>query len=389
MRAGRSLFTAVLALLLCISFFAGCGQQAAAVPTVPAATAVSSSGPTAVPTPEPTPSPTPLPVVELQLTDGKVIDPYRLYDSKKVAHDVLSLGQLYHESITVMSIGQTNFENEIYAFRLGKGSTNVLITATTHARENVTTNYILRAAENLAIAYRNSASVGGYDIRNLLDKYSVYICPCNNPDGLDICNLYAEPVGVGGKITDWTKLTWKANGMGNDLNRNFPFQWQEMVSSEDDFKEPSKMNYPGPYPASEPETQALMGLVNSVRFEFDINLHTKGRIVYWRDPVNGTVPGDEKLASLLGKKLDFEVAGVTQSVGNYGGGFENWFRSVTGKPGVCLEMTTGGEGEVPYNHPARGRDTDNEVYDIYSERVLDWQRSESLIPYILTEYFSE
>ena len=337
----------------------------------------------------PSPTPTPLPTVEVTLTaDGKVVDPYIIYSSESCSHDVLALGQTYPDVIEVSSIGRSVLGKEMYILKLGKGDTKVLMTASTHARENVTTNYLMRCTEELAIAYTNGTSYEGYDVKTLLDKYTVYVCPMNNPDGVDIVNTGANPIDVV-SVTDWYKVVWKANGRGVDLNRNFPFMWEEMVADDKtgEYDEPSRMNYPGPSAASEPETQALMKLCNENAFEFILNFHTKGKILYWHDSYNGDIPGDMKLTNLIHDQLGYTVAASTTAVSGAGGGFENWFRSAFNKPGICIEMTAGGDGDVPYNHPQRG-DFADDVYDIYGTQVLDWDRSKTLIPYLLTNYFS-
>lgn len=369
----------IIYLLICgilfVSCFSGCGQT---TPDI-----------TAAPTAEPTPSPTPLPVVEISYTDGKVVDPYRLYNSDNVAHDVLALGQVYPDLIKVQSIGKSYFGKEMFVFYLGKGSTSVLMTASTHARENVDTNLLMREAEEIAYAYTNNQSFAGFNsekIKELLDNYTICICPMNNPDGVDIVNTGIDPEGI--TANDYDKITWKANGRGVDPNRNFPYCWEEMKADDVDHLERAKMNFPGDEPASEPEVQNLMNLVKSNDFKFCINFHTKGKIVYWRDAHMGEIPGDEKLANLIENCLDFEVAGVTKSNQSYGGGFENWFRQETGNPGICCEMTQGGEGDIPYNHPNRGSLAKAGVFDIYSERVLDWNRSSKIMLYLLDNYFS-
>ena len=338
-------------------------------------------------TPEPTPEPTPvLPVVDVNLTaDGNVVDPYRIYTSDSCNHDILALGQVYPDAVSVECIGQSTAGKDMYVLWLGNGPTEILLTASTHARENVTTNYVMRQAEALAKAYTEEKTYDGYDVVQLLHNFTICISPMNNPDGVDICNAYADPIGFT-DVTDWTKTVWKANGRGVDLNRNFPFEWEAMRDDDDENTAPGKMNYPGDYAASEIETQNLMALVTAHDFQFCLNFHTKGKILYWHDPVNGDIPGDSKLVNLLHDCLDFTVAGTTQKVRNYGGGFENWFRAATGHPGICIEMTTGGEGDVPYNHPNRAELADT-VYDIYSEQVLDWNRSKALFPFLLENYF--
>ena len=350
--------------------------------------ACNTSDPDATPVPTPEPTPTPLPVVEINLTDGKVVDPYRLYNSDNVAHDVLSLGQYYPDIIRVESIGQSYFGKEMYVFWLGKGETSILLTASTHARENVDTNLLMREAEEIAIAYVNGTGFAGYDtakVKELMEKYTICICPMNNPDGVDIVNAGKDPEGFE-SANDYDRITWKANGRGVDPNRNFPYCWDEMAA-ESDYTVPGKLSYPGDSAASEPEVQNLINLVKRNDFKFDINFHTKGKIIYWRDTNLGEIPGDQKLANLLQSCLGFEIAGVTSSNQSYGGGFENWFRLQTGNPGICCEMTQGGEGDVPYNHPRRAEFTNKGVFDIYSERVLDWNRSQKVMLYLLDNYF--
>jgi hypothetical protein len=66
---------------------------------------------------------------------------------------------------------------------------------------------------------------------DLLARIAIDVLPIGNPDGF----------AIGGRY----------NSAGNDINRNFPFQWG--------YAEPGSVNtHPGPYAASEPETRALM-----------------------------------------------------------------------------------------------------------------------------------
>lgn len=375
----KKIATVLICLLTVLCFLSACKHEQQ--PDVTASPVLSDAVISATPLPTPV-----LPVVDVKLTsEGKIVDPYRIYTSDSCAQDVLSMGQLYPSVVSVESIGQSTAGKEMYVLKLGNGPTKILITAATHARENVTTNYVMRQAEELAVAYMQNKPYEGYDIVQLLSNFTLYISPMNNPDGVDICNAYAEPIGFS-NVTDWTKTIWKANGRGVDINRNFPFEWENMKANDKENTKPSKMNYPGDTAASEAETQNLMRLVQNNDFQFCLNFHTKGKILYWHDPVNGDISGDSKLVNLLHDCLGFTIAGTTQNVRNYGGGFENWFRSVTDKPGICIEMTTGGEGDVPYNHPNRADLCDN-VYDIYSEQVLDWNNSKALFPYILENYF--
>jgi protein MpaA len=62
----------------------------------------------------------------------------------------------------------------------------------------------------------------------------------------------------------------RQNAHGVDLNRNFPFRWRPG---------PRGTYYPGPRPASEPETRALVRLVRRVRPQLAIYYHQHLRIV--------------------------------------------------------------------------------------------------------------
>ncbi len=328
-----------------------------------------------------TPSPTP----------ETVLDRYTRYTSKKLETDILALSRSYSDILSYEIIGRSNWGASLYAIKLGTGSQKILVTAGIHARENITTNYLMRCAEEFAKAYRNREKLDGCDVRAILNTVTFYFVPLCNPDGADIVNLLADPTGVAAKEKD--KVIWKANGRGVDLNRNFPFYWEEMASSNETPDTPADMNYPGKQPASEPETQALIALCNGNEFVYCLNLHTKGKVFYWRDVGNGTVPGDKKLVDLLAARTGYKKVSISTDVVGFGGGFENWFRYAFQRPAICVELTTFDTDEgyynkfLPYNLVNR-KDYGVAMYDIYSKTVLDWSNTRSMLLYTAREYLS-
>ena len=65
---------------------------------------------------------------------------------------------------------------------------------------------------------------------------------------------------------DGLRAHTRKNSHGVDLNRNFPYRWRGNVPHSNGY-------YPGPRPASEPETRAVMAFVNRIRPDLSIWYH--------------------------------------------------------------------------------------------------------------------
>ena len=111
-----------------------------------------------------------------------------------------------------------------------------------------------------------------------LNKSELWFVPVANPDGYDFT---FEP---GQRL--WRKNLHDNNGDGVieagdgvDPNRNYPTKWG--YDNEGSSPEPASETYRGTAPASEPETQALDGLMGRIGFEFLINYHSAAELLLY------------------------------------------------------------------------------------------------------------
>ena len=275
-----------------------------------------------------------------------VVDYTKPYTSETLAADVKTLGESYPDLIQVSTVGQSVQGKDIYLMKLGKGEKKALIVAGIHANEYIATTFTMRCVEEYAQAYYSSSGkYGTYDLRGMLEKYTLYIIPSGNPDGLDIATGNGTPeFTVANLDTIYDDYTTNANGV--NLNHNYPYQWDVVSQSLAANHEISKAC--GTSAGSEPETQIVMQLCEENEFEWLFSMHCQGNCLYWRDAGNGAVEGDYTIAYRLNTVCGMYLCEVSQDANFYGGGMENWFRSAYDRPGFCVELMNTGAPRSEY-----------------------------------------
>ena len=105
----------------------------------------------------------------------------------------------------------------------------------------------------------------------LVDNREIYFVPIVNPDGY-CYNELTNPYGGG----MWRKNRRNNGGgcYGVDPNRNYPYMWG--YNNQGSSPTPSSSTYRGPYPASEPEMQAMISFINSKDMRTGMTIHTYG-----------------------------------------------------------------------------------------------------------------
>lgn len=133
-----------------------------------------------------------------------------------------------------------------------------VLLAAIHARELTTAEIAIRFIDYLLTHYGTDANVTW-----MLREHEIVVIPMANPDGRKL----AEQGYFQRKNTNYlngdtcARPPQERNQYGVDLNRNFAFAWGTIDGPH---ISPCRPVYPGPTPASEPETQALQGFIRSL-----------------------------------------------------------------------------------------------------------------------------
>lgn len=262
------------------------------------------------------------------------------------------LAEKYPDIISLGSIGSSVEGRDLLLIKLGKGDKKIILCGTHHAREYISSSYLMKMTEEYAKSYTGSSKFGNYNVRDLLDKVTIYIVPMVNPDGVNLVNNGIKAVDDQEAVAAMamvrkTYREWKANINGVDLNRQYPAHWEEKY---DDVGKPASENYKGTAAATEPEAKAMMQLSMENDFILAASFHTKGNAIYWAD--KGTVnqiPGVEAMTKRMAALTKYQRMPVSEKPSIYGAGYENWFRLEFKRPAFCFELTPMNGTDVPHD----------------------------------------
>lgn len=303
---------------------------------------------TALPKPTPAPTPTPEPGPE----PTGIVNPYVPYTWDRMMDEAERLREAYPELMRLSSAGESVEGREILVITLGTGNTKILLCGAHHAREYITSSFLMKMVEAYAQSAAAGQTFGGYDVAGLLSRVTLVVVPMVNPDGVNLVNNGIDSVTNRDAVEAMAMVgtgyrTWKANINGVDLNRQYPAYWEEKY---DDVGRPASENYKGSASATEPEVQAMMNLARSDDFVLSASFHTKGEVIYWAD--SGTVnaiSGAKSIAQHMKKLTGYALMPVSEKPSVFGAGFENWFRKEFLRPSFCIELTPGNGTDEPHN----------------------------------------
>ncbi len=277
----------------------------------------------------------------LSANNSSIVNPNQMYTYDIMTNDIKNQAEKYPEIFFCKSIGKTNYGREIWAIKLGKGKANVFINASHHAREWLTTNLIMNMVEEYAKAYENNMEIENYNVKDLLDKVSIWFIPMVNPDGVTLQQnglsafskeIHKSLVEMNNGSYDFKK--WKANADGVDLNRQYPAEWENIT---DVSYIPAFKNYKGESPLQTIENSSLVDFTYEIDPEISVAYHSSGRIIYWFfHNQKENIERDRDIAIKIAKVADYEL--VKPRSNPSGGGYTDWFIQEFKRPAYTIEI---------------------------------------------------
>ncbi|WP_081414189.1 M14 family metallopeptidase [Metabacillus indicus] len=268
------------------------------------------------------------------------VNPDRTYTYEFMKSDIIKLSMAYPDLITYKSLGKTPYGRDIWAVGVGKGDATLLINASHHAREWLTTNLTMEMIDQYSSAYKNNKTIDGYSAKEILNETTIWFVPMLNPDGVTLqqSGLKAFPswshkslISMNGGSNNFKR--WKANAQGIDLNRQYPAGW----SPSRDFTKPYYMNYPGKLPLSAPEAKIMADFTYWADPEITVSYHSSGRILFWHYKV---LPQNYSRDYTIAKKVSSMTGySLVKPSSGGGSGYKDWFIQQFGRPGLTPEIS--------------------------------------------------
>jgi hypothetical protein len=253
-------------------------------------------------------------VAAQRLAAGQAV--FRQYSGPDGIADELRQVAAQHRGLTkLVTIGTSTNGQPILALKVTRKARttkdgkrpSVLYLGAQHAREWITPEMVRRLLHHVLDSYGSDPT-----ITKLLKGTELWFVPVANPDGYDF-TFSTERF--------WRKTLRDNDGDGQitsvdgvDPNRNYPTKWG--WDDEGSSPDPADETYRGPSPASEPETRAVMGLLDRVRFEFVVNYHSAAELllygVGWQ--VSTPSPDDLLYEAMAGDDADPAVPGYDPDI---------------------------------------------------------------------------
>ncbi|MDT3426018.1 g-D-glutamyl-meso-diaminopimelate peptidase [Paenibacillus forsythiae] len=280
-----------------------------------------------------------------------IVNPKQIYSYSVMQRDIEKLAAAYPDLVSVQTLGKTAYGRELWAVKLGRGESVLFLNGSHHAREWMTTALLMKMIDTYAGSYYLDKPIGSYDIREILDRVSIWVVPMVNPDGVTLSQQGTAglPKQTAALLNRYNRgsnnyTRWKANMQGLDLNRQYPANWSTMRNA---VNYPNYQNYRGIKPAQAPEVKMMMDFTHTIDPDITISYHSSGGIIFWHyHTLAANLARDREIASSLARLTGYSL--VRPEKNPSGGGYKDWFIQEFGRPGFTVEIGNyAGEANLP------------------------------------------
>lgn len=272
--------------------------------------------------------------------DAKIVKVDKPYSYECLQQDLKQINKKYREHIEIKTIGKTHFGREIWGVKLGEGKTNIVLIGAHHGREWLTSALLMNMLEGYAEAYQRGKRIG-FRSTDILNQVSIWFIPMLNPDGVTIQqnNLKSFSPDFQKQLLQMNEGSrnlkrWKANGVGVDLNRQYPAGWRRLNQEQSN---PSYAFYKGKKPLESKEVIALTQFIKEIKPSIAVAYHTAGREIFWNYKNGKHLKRDYKVAKKVSRLTNYKLAKPDPEA--FGGGFTDWFITTYHKPAMTIEIS--------------------------------------------------
>ncbi len=241
-----------------------------------------------------------------------------------------------------------------------------------HAREWPSGEFTMNMAHDLLTGHAD----GDDQVRSLVEGLCVFVIPVSNPDGFMrsrewlpvaesslVWSTGADTALIVAEDGPGKRRNLRDNGSGNtapfaqdigvDTNRNYPLMWGGVGAS----PSPSSQTYHGPTPGSEPEVQAMLGLLRRTQIIAGISNHTSGDLMLRPWGFTADDGPDEGLLADLGAAMadhiNYTNGSWNEALYPGTGIWDDWLHGIQGTLAYTMEhFTTAETGLAAPFHPA-------------------------------------
>lgn len=232
-----------------------------------------------------------MPVVQVETLNTRIAPDERYYTYDGVVAQLNVWEREHRDILKKVKVGRSVEGRDIFAVKISdhvdvteSGESAILFNGMHHAREVMTVEVTMDIIQTLIEQYDTDSRV-----KKWVDEHEIWVLPMVNPDG---------------NHRVWTQYNmWRKNtrdDKGVDINRNYPYAWGTCNGSSDN---PSLDTYRGTGPGSEPETQAVMNLVASIKPVFNISYHTFSELVLYPYGCRGQRVDNTEVVEGIGSEL--------------------------------------------------------------------------------------